>query len=71
MCRIAVLQQLLGKGYSVLAVDVDLVWLKEPFAILEGSESNFLVSADSSDDGSAAEMPCAGVMYARATESTR
>ena len=65
------LQQLLGKGYSVLAVDVDLVWLREPFAVLEGTTSNFLVSTDSTDDASSVEKPCGGVIYARATESTR
>jgi hypothetical protein len=68
---VAVLQQLLGKGYSVLAVDVDLVWLREPFAVLEDTASNFLVSTDSDDDASSVERPCAGVIYARATESTR
>ena len=66
------LQQLLGKGYNVLAVDADLVWLREPFAVLEALGGNFLVSADSSDDREqAAERPCAGVIFARATESTR
>ena len=71
-CRVAVLQQLLGKGYNVLAVDADLVWLREPFAVLEAASGNFLVSADSSDaPEQAAERPCAGVIFARAAESTR
>lgn len=72
LCRVAVLQQLLGKGYNVLAVDVDLIWLREPFGVLEAAGGNFLVSADSSDDKEQfAERPCAGVIFARATESTR
>ena len=71
--RIGALQQLLAKDLNVLAVDVDMVWLKDPFAALEPNLSDFLMTVDSasSADDSPAQKPCAGLIFARATEPTR
>ncbi|EIE25413.1 hypothetical protein COCSUDRAFT_61632 [Coccomyxa subellipsoidea C-169] len=70
---IGALQQLLAKNFNVLAADVDMVWLKDPFAALEPNLSDFLMTVDStnSTDDSPAQKPCAGLIFARATEPTR
>ncbi len=50
-----------------------MVWLKDPFAALEPNLSDFLMTVDStnSTDDSPAQKPCAGLIFARATEPTR
>lgn len=67
------LQQLLASKLNVLAADVDMVWLKDPFAVLEPNLSDFLMTVDSSNesDESPVQKPCAGLIFARATEATR
>ena len=69
--RVAVLQQLLTKGYDVIVSDADVVWLKSPFASLASGESNFQLTADSdvADDGT--QKPCTGVMLVKASEPSR
>lgn len=69
--RIGVLQQLLARELNVLAVDVDMVWLRDPFEVLEPNQSDLLMSVDSNADSEAPRSPCAGVIFARATDSSR
>ena len=73
LTRIIALQQLLAKDLNVLAADVDMVWLKDPFAALEPNPSDLLMTVDSasSADDSAGQKPCAGLIFARATEPAR
>ena len=70
-CRVAVLQQLLTKGYDVIVSDADVVWLKNPFGSLASGESNFQLTVDSdvAEDGS--QKPCTGVMLVKASEPSR
>ncbi len=72
VARIGVLQQLLAKELNVLAVDVDILWLRDPFETLEPDQSDFLMSVDSAPDASdGSQKPCAGVIFARATDASR
>ena len=67
----AVLQQLLTKGFDVIVSDADVVWLKNPFISLTSGESNFQLTVDSdvTEDGS--QKPCTGVMLVKASETSR
>lgn len=67
----AVLQQLLGKGYNVIVSDVDVVWLQDPFAGLASSKNDFSVTLDSNMKADGLQTPCTGVMHVRATEASR
>ena len=69
--RVAVLQQLLGKGYSVIVSDVDVLWLKNPFGVLGSAQGDFAVTLDSEEKEDGSQMPCTGVMHVRATEASR
>ncbi len=57
----------------MLAADVDMVWLKDPFVALEPNPSDLLMTVDSASnaDDSPGQKPCAGLIFARATEPAR
>lgn len=69
--RVAVLQQLLTKGYDVIVSDADVLWLKNPFASLASGESNYQLTADSDVADGGTQKPCTGVMLVKASEPSR
>ena len=69
--RVAVLQQLLTKGYDVIVSDADVVWLKNPFASLASGESDFQLTVDSDVAEDGTQKPCTGIMLVKASEPSR
>ncbi|KAK9814126.1 hypothetical protein WJX72_000969 [[Myrmecia] bisecta] len=67
--RVALLHAIVQRGHSVLFVDADLVWLKDPFPALEASRSDIQLSVDGYDarQEPPSKRPNVGLMFVRPT----